>query len=210
MSCRYGGEHDYGGRHANGAALKVPGEIAIVDHDETVERFLGAVAEAVGADLPAYRNHIYRVLTYALHFLGDDRRGREHIAFALVFHDVGMWTGKELAYLEPSEAVAEWVRQREMAHLEAGMIRNIIHWHHKMTRFSGPDAAIVNAARKADWIDASQGIVRHGVSRDQIARVNGAIPALGFPHILMRLAADLNGGHRLGGLWRVVTRVYKF
>jgi len=187
----------------------VPHEIAIVDHDETVERFIGLVARDVGTDLPAYRNHIYRVLTYALHFREDDPRGREHIAFALVFHDVGMWTNKDLAYLEPSEVAAERVRPRDMPHLNADLIHDIIHWHHKLTRFSGPDAAIVNAARKADWIDASLGIVRHGVSKEQIARVTSAIPVLGFPDILMRLASDLNGGHKLGGLWRVLTQVYK-
>jgi hypothetical protein len=187
----------------------VPRQIAIVDHDQTVERFIGVVADALGDDLPAYRNHIYRVLTHALHFLGDDARGREHIAFALVFHDVGLWTDRELAYLDPSERVAEGVRRREAPHLDGALVHNIIHWHHKLTRFSGPDDSIVNAARKADWIDASQGAVRHGVGKDQIARVNTAIPVLGFPDILMRLAADLNGGHKLGGLWRVVTRVYK-
>ncbi len=187
----------------------MPREIAIVDHDETVDRFIGVIADAVGADLPAYRNHIYRVLTYALHFLGDDPRGRAHIAFALVFHDVGLWTNGELAYLEPSEVVAERLRQSDMPWLDATLIHDIIHWHHKVTPFRGPHAAIVNAARRADWIDASQGAVRHGLGRDQIARVNSAIPPLGFPDILMRLAADLNGGRRLGGLWRVATRVYK-
>ncbi len=46
--------------------------IQIVNHDPIVERFLGTIAEKVGSDLPAYRNHIYRVLTYASHFLGPD------------------------------------------------------------------------------------------------------------------------------------------
>jgi hypothetical protein len=209
VSCRRPAENYFGGRFSNERVLKLPHEIAIVDHDAIVERFIGVIADDVGTDLPAYRNHIYRVLTYALHFLGDDVRGRAHIAFALVFHDVGMWTDRDLAYLEPSEVAAERVRRLEMAHLDAVLIHDIIYWHHKLTQFSGPNAAIVNAARKADWIDASLGTVRHGVSRDQIARVNTAIPVLGFPAILMRLAADLNGGHKLGGLWRVLTRVYK-
>ncbi len=183
--------------------------IQIVNHDPIVERFLETIAEKVGGDLPAYRNHIYRVLTYASHFLGPDPRGYEHIAFALVFHDVGMWTDHNLAYLEPSQSIAEEARARDMAHLDAALVRNIIHWHHKMTRYSGPDEKIVEAARKADWIDASLGIISNGVSKSEIRRVNSDVPVLGFPNVLMRLASDLHGGNRAGGLMRVLGRVYK-
>ena len=177
--------------------------------DPTVERHLPLIAEAVGRDFAAYRNHIYRVLSYALHFLGDDPRGREHIAFALVFHDVGMWTDHELAYLEPSEVVAERVRAQHATHLDPRLVANIIHWHHKLRSFAGPDADIVNAARIADWVDASMGMVRHGVSRREVTAIEAAIPVLGFPETLMRLAKELRHGNRLAGLWRVLSRVYK-
>jgi hypothetical protein len=180
-----------------------------ITHDPTVERFLPLIAEAVGPDLPSYRNHIYRVLSYAQHFLGDDPRGREHIAFALVFHDVGMWTEHELAYLEPSEALAERVRLEQAPHLDGRLVANIIHWHHKLGPFRGDDAHIVNAARQADWIDASLGWVRSGVSKREIALVEKAIPVLGFPDVLMRLAKELGHGNRFAGLWRVLTHVYK-
>ncbi|PTS90678.1 MULTISPECIES: phosphohydrolase [unclassified Caulobacter] len=177
--------------------------------DPTVERYLPMVAEAVGPDLAAYRNHIYRVLSYASHFLGDDPRGREHIGFALVFHDVGMWTDHELAYLEPSEALAERVRAQHASHLNPTLVADIIHWHHKVLPFNGSDAAVVNAARKGDWIDASMGVVRHGVSRQDVAALEAAIPVLGFPDVLLRLAKDLHQGSRLLGLCRVISRVYK-
>ena len=177
--------------------------------DPTVERFLPHIAAEVGPDFTAYRNHIYRVLSYATHFLGDEPREREHIAFALVFHDVGIWTDHELAYLEPSEAAAERVRAQHAPHLDPTLVANIIHWHHKLLSFAGPDAHIVNAARKADWIDASMGMVRHGVTRKQVAAIEKAIPVLGFPEILMRLAKDLRHGNRFAGLWRVLILVYK-
>lgn len=177
--------------------------------DPTVERYLPQIADAVGTDFAAYRNHIYRVLSYAAHFLGDNPRGREHIAFALVFHDVGMWTDHELAYLEPSESVAERVRTQHARHLDGTLIANIIHWHHKLLSFAGPDGEIVNAARKADWIDASMGMVRHGVARKDVAAMEKAIPLLGFPEVLMRLTKDLRHGNRFAGLWRVLTGVYK-
>lgn len=186
---------------------------AIITHDPIVERFLPPLRPVIGADYAPYRNHIYRVLTYAMHFLGEqaqgDGRGREHIAFALVFHDVGMWTDHDLAYLEPSERVAERVRSAEAPHLDQRLIADIIHWHHKVTPFAGPDAHIVNSARKADWIDATQGKLRKGVAAADIAAVEAAIPVLGFPDVLMRLAADLNGDKKVGGLMRVVRHVYK-
>lgn len=185
--------------------------ITIVTNNPIVETFLPTLREAVGGDYDPYRNHIYRVLTYALHFLAsDDPRAVEHIAFALVFHDAGLWTDHELAYLDPSERVAEETRVAAAPHLDARLVRAIIHHHHKFTAYRGPDAAIVNAARKGDWVDATEGKVRHGLTRATIAEVEAAIPVLGFPAVLMRLAADLNHGRKLGGLLRVVANVYQW
>lgn len=185
-------------------------EIKIISNDDTVERELAMLADMIGADLPAYRNHIYRVLTYAMHFLGGDERWRETVAFALVYHDAGMWTDHDLAYLEPSEAAAERARQARAPHLDSALVRAIIHWHHKLGAYRGARDTVVNAVRKADWIDASGGKVRKGLSEAQIAEVTRAIPIEGFPAVLMRLAAELNHGNKVGGLWRVITRVYKW
>lgn len=69
-----------------------------------------------------------------------------------------------------------------------------------MFAFAGLDADIVNAARKGDWINASIGMVRHGVSRKDVAAMEQTIPVLGFPGVLMRLAKDLRHGNRLAGL----------
>ncbi|WP_196232384.1 MULTISPECIES: hypothetical protein [Bradyrhizobium] len=52
--------------------------------------------------------------------------------------------------------------------------------------------------------------MRKGLSRAQIAAVSAAIPPLGFADTLMRLAADLNHGRKLGGLLRVLSQVYKW
>jgi hypothetical protein len=183
--------------------------IQIIDSDPTVERQLAQLKPMIGADFGGYRNHIYRVLTYAMHFLGDRPESRRVIAFALVYHDAGMWTDRDLAYLEPSEALAERARRADAPDLESETIRAIIHWHHKVTPFQGPNAEIVNAVRKADWIDASNGVVRHGMTRAQIDAVMRVLPPLGFMDTLMRLASDLNHGQKLGGLWRVLTHVYK-
>lgn len=187
----------------------MPEPIMLITHDDTVERELNWLADAIGADLPAYRNHIYRVLTYAMYFLAGIPRWRETIAFALVYHDAGMWTARELAYLGPSEALAEQARQARAPQLDGKLIYAIIHWHHKISPYRGPQAEIVNAVRNADWVDATGAKLRKGLTAAQINSVTSAIPIAGFPETLMRLAGDLHHGHRLGGLWRVMTHVYK-
>lgn len=183
--------------------------IAIIDHDEIIERELAPLREAIGADFDGYRNHVYRVLTYAMHFLGGDQRWRETVAFALAYHDVGLWTDQALAYLESSETQAEQARQARAPHLDGCLVCNLIHWRHKVIAFHGPDAQVVNAVRKADWIDASGGRVTKGLSRRDILTVMTAIPPLGFYETLMRLPGELNGGRTLGGLGMMVAHVFK-
>jgi hypothetical protein len=174
-----------------------------------VESELARLAGAIRADMAGYRNHIYRVLTYAMHFMGGEQRWLRPFAFALAYHDAGMWTDHDLAYLEPSAAAAKAARRDHAADLDPTLIHNLIVRHHKVTAFRGPDAKAVNALRKADWVDASQGMIRKGLTRAEIAAVNGVRPAYGFPERLMRLVGDLNHGDQTGGLLRVLHKVYR-
>ena len=34
------------------------------------EELLGRYENLIGKDFPSYRNHVYRTITYAMHFLG--------------------------------------------------------------------------------------------------------------------------------------------
>lgn len=77
----------------------------------------------LGADYDGYRNHCYRVFSFALHHLGNHAayKKREHLlAVAVAYHDLALWvvptttttptTGPALAklnYLEPSVALME-------------------------------------------------------------------------------------------------------
>jgi len=186
------------------------GAITLITSDEFLDTCLATVAGRIGADLPGYRGHVYRVFTYAMHILGGAPGWRKPVALALAFHDVGLWTENELAYLAPSEAEAERARLQLAPELDGLLVRNCIHWHHKLTPFHGPDAEVVNAVRRADWIDATGGALRMGLSRGQIAAVTAGIPAPGFQDALMRLAAELPPGGRAAGLMRVLGNVYKF
>ncbi|MEM6254402.1 MAG: hypothetical protein AAF821_15915 [Cyanobacteria bacterium P01_D01_bin.156] len=60
----------------------------------------------IGKDFPGYRNHVYRTITYAMHFLGDATAHEQLVETAFVHHDIGLWSDHGLAYLEPSEVLA--------------------------------------------------------------------------------------------------------
>lgn len=184
--------------------------ITPITESATVETMLSPYREVIGTDYAGYRGHIYRVLSYALHFLGADHAKRRDVEAALVFHDIGMWTDMDLAYLEPSIAEARRADAEQGYGLDLPLVESAITWHHKMTPFKGPEAEIVNAVRRADWIDATQGKFRMGVRKADIDAVEAAIPNEGFHDTLQRLAADLNNGNKMGGLMKVLRRVYKF
>lgn len=174
-----------------------------ITHSDHVEQLLGSFRDQIGADFEGYRNHIYRVLSYSLYFLGGDETHRKTIETALVYHDIGLWTDRELAYLEPSMTMAE-----KECHHDRDLIANIILYHHKITAFKGPQAEIVNAVRKADLIDATRGLIRKGMPRQHIRKVQGALPAAGFYKTLMRLGPELTGGNPLV-MFAKFAKVYK-
>ena len=80
--------------------------IAIKTQRPFVDELLGRYETLIGRDLPGYRNHVYRTITYAMHFLGNAEEHERLVEAVFVYHDIGLWTDRELAYLEPSEAVA--------------------------------------------------------------------------------------------------------
>ena len=158
-----------------------------------VEELLKRYEDLISKDFPGYRNHVYRAITYAMHFLGNAVEYEKLVETAFVYHDIGLWTDHELAYLEPSEAVAIADNQKLGLGLDPDLLRDAIHWHHKIFPYTGPHRDIIEACRKADWIDASKGMLRKGKSRAAIREVEAAFPNLGFHNSLMRPAKDYGG-----------------
>lgn len=174
-----------------------------------VEELLSRYEHLVGKDFPGYRNHVYRTITYAMHFLGNAVEHEPLVETAFVYHDIGLWTDHALAYLEPSEAVALSDNERFGWGLDSEALRGAIHWHHKVFRYRGPHERVIEACRKADWIDASMGIVRKGMSRAAVAQVESAFPNEGFHATLLRLAKDYGGSTLVGG-WKVARGIVKW
>ncbi|GAM55865.1 metal-dependent phosphohydrolase, HD subdomain [Vibrio ishigakensis] len=165
-----------------------------------MEELFSRYKHLIGDDYLGYRNHVYRTITYAMHFLGNDPELEQIVETAFVYHDIGLWTDHELAYLEPSEAVALKDNEEFGWGLDPDELQGAIHWHHKITPYKGAHQKVIEACRKADWIDASMGMVRKGLSKETIKQVEDAFPNNGFHDTLMRLAKDLGGSTLVGGI----------
>ena len=135
-----------------------------------------------------------------MHFLGNAEEHEWLVEAVFVYHDIGLWTDLALAYLEPSEAVAIAANEKYGLGLDPDLLGAAIHWHHKIFPYTGPHRDIIEACRKADWIDASKGMLRKGLSKAAIGEVEAAFPNLGFHDTLMRLAKDYGGSTLVGGL----------
>lgn len=184
-------------------------EIKIKLERPLVEELFARYENVIGKDFPGYRNHVYRTITYAMHFLEYDPEFEPLIETAFVYHDIGLWTDHELAYLEPSEAVALADNEKYEWGLNADALRGAIHWHHKIFPYKGPHEKVIEACRKADWIDASKGTIRKGLSKAAVQEVEAAFSNLGFHDTLLRLAKDYGGSVLVGGI-KVIRGIIKW
>lgn len=182
-------------------------EIRIIRHSDVVEEHLGKYKALIGPDYDGYRNHIYRVLTYANHFLWDKSPNLDVIASALVYHDIGLWTAKTLAYLEPGAELARKECAYKYTSEQLDMQEGIIMFHHKL--WPVPNAPEVEAVRKADWIDASNGLFNKGMPWSHIRTVKEAIPAAGFYQTLAEIGPRYHGSNVYKILSEIIT-IYKW
>lgn len=184
-------------------------QIEIKTDRPRVDALLDRYESVIGKDFPGYRNHVYRTITYAMHFLNNAIEHEQLVETAFVYHDIGLWTDRELAYLEPSEAVALADNQAFAWGLDPDMLSGAIHWHHKIFAYTGPHRAVIEACRKADWIDATQGLLRKGLEKTAISQVESVFPNFGFHQSLLRLAREYGGSTLVGGL-RVTRGIVKW
>lgn len=165
-----------------------------------IDTLLARYKTVIGRDFEGYRNHVYRTVTYAMNFLDNDPSYEQLVETAFVYHDIALWTDQELAYLEPSESVAVADNEKYDWGLDVSALVGAIHWHHKIFPYKGKHDGVINACRKADWIDASMGTIRKGVSKENIKKVEATFANHGFHKTLMRLAKDYGGSTLVGGI----------
>ena len=171
------------------------GYAALLTHIPTVDDVLNEHAMALRDDFPGYRNHVYRIVNLCVAMAG--RSEVEKIAVAAVFHDLGIWTNGTFDYLTPSMALAHdylVARRREDWIAE---VERMIADHHKITRSATGSDSLVEAFRRADWIDVTRGLRGFGIPRPFVARLFATWPDAGFHWRLVTLTLDRVRHHPL-------------
>jgi hypothetical protein len=168
---------------------------ALLTRIPLIDDVLNRHATALRGDFFAYRNHVYRIVNLCVTIVGESEV--EKIAVAAVFHDLGIWTNGTFDYIAPSIALAHdylvaSAREGWTAEIEA-MIAD----HHKITPSrAGPDS-LIEAFRRADWIDVTRGLRRFGIRRPFVARLFATWPSAGFHWRLVTLTLDRFRHHPL-------------
>jgi hypothetical protein len=144
--------------------------------DAVLERY----KDALGADLPVYRNHVYRGLTYHQQLSGAPVPDWAALAWAV--HDLGIWTAGTFDYLVPSAELASSLAD-ELGITEVGHARTMITEHHKLRAVGDP---MNETFRIADRIDVSRGVLTGSLQRPFIKGVVRELPYLGFHGFLAR------------------------
>ncbi|MGE0214420.1 HD family phosphohydrolase [Mycolicibacterium sp.] len=124
-----------------------------------------------------YKAHVYRVINFARAFGPETADADDKLAIATAFHDLAAFD--TLDYLVPSIAAQdEWLaatgRQDwsdELALVIAG--------HHRLRAYRSGSGAVplVEAVRRADLIDVSQGLIRFGLPKSFVNEVRGTFDA---------------------------------
>ena len=161
----------------------------------TIDDVLNEHATELGNDCLGYRNHVYRIVNLCAAIVG--RGELEKIAVAAVFHDLGIWTSGTFDYIAPSIALTHdylVARGREDWTAE---IEQMIGDHHKITRSTVEPCSLIEAFRRADWIDVTRGLRSFGISRQLVARLYATWPDAGFHWRLVTLTLDRFRRHPL-------------
>ena len=170
---------------------------ALVTSLPAVEQVLDHHASELGDDFTAYRNHVYRIVNLCFAIVGNGPVELEKIAVAGVFHDLGIWTKGTFDYIAPSIALArDYLRTRARQDW-AAEIEWMIADHHKITQSKAARDSLIEAFRRADWIDVTRGMRRFGVPRPFIARLFATWPDAGFHWRLVTLTLDRFRSHPL-------------
>jgi hypothetical protein len=138
------------------------------------------LAHGDDAGYSAYKAHVYRVINFARALAADEADRDEKIAIAVAFHDLAAFD--TLDYLVPSIAAQDaWLRQtgRESWSDELALM---VAEHHRLFRYgqTRPHAPLVEAVRRADLIDVSQGLVRFGLPSSYVKEVRATFDASAF------------------------------
>jgi hypothetical protein len=141
-----------------------------------LDELLDPHREGLGIGYWGYRAHCYRMVNWA-RFVTDPEPFRdEKLAIMTVLHDLPFFLTGDLDYLgKACDLATDCLKEigqegwTEEMHL---MINN----HHKVRSYTGKYPALVEACRKADWIDVSFTKLRYGIPRSLVVEVRATFP----------------------------------
>ena len=132
------------------------------------------------AGYDAYKAHVYRVVNFARALTPDGVDRDEKLSIAMAFHDLAAFD--TLDYLVPSiEAQDTWL-QGSGRQAWSDELALIVAEHHRLSRFPStrPYAPLVEAVRRADLVDVSQGLIRFGLPASYVTEVRRSFDARVF------------------------------
>src|SRR5919109_2884947 len=121
-------------------------------------------ARGQDAAFEGYRHHAHRILNFVRAIATLSPEEEKKIAIAAAFHDLCAFDG--LDYLEPSiEEAAGFLRETGHEAWDREVALTIA-FHHRVRRYRGEAAKLVEPFRRADWNDFTMGLVRGGIPRE--------------------------------------------
>ena len=156
-------------------------EVKIITQDALIDSILDPYRASLKSTLfEGYRNHVYRMLNFGRALAPPEPERDERLAIMAAFHDLPFVLDGNLDYLDRAADLADTWLVRHGRTTWRDEIRLMIGHHHKIRSYRGPSAPLVEATRKADWIDVSFGALRFGLPRTYVRDVATAFPLDGF------------------------------
>jgi hypothetical protein len=150
-----------------------------------LEELLEGQREVLGSGRTGYRNHCFRVFNFCSTLSGANESEKDKIAIAAVFHDLGIWTHHTFDYLLPSQSLACDYLTGSGRSSWADEVLAMIGNHHKITSYRAESGGLIEAFRRADWIDVSLGWLRFGLTRSFVRETLSVFPNAGFHRFLL-------------------------
>lgn len=161
----------------------------IISDVDTIDEVLLRHGSQLASDAMGYRNHVMRVFNLCALLSPRTPEALEKIAIASVYHDLGIWTARTFDYIAPSIDLARAHLARHGLDDWALEVSAMIREHHKVTTWRTRPEWLVEAFRRADWIDVTRGLRRFGLPRTTLRPIFARWPNAGFHARLAQLTA---------------------
>jgi hypothetical protein len=186
----------------SGAESKSHDIYTVFDHYAYLDDELFSLSNFIGKDLSSYRNHCLRVLSFTKFFLTDSTikefpDAMDVAATAIAYHRVGLWTDKNLNYLQSSKEQLETALGGSVPAEEMNIMREIILQQHKITDYTNINMSpeendLINAVRKASWADATMGLIRFDLPAPLLEAAYNQVKGMGFHKKVFEMTSTLS------------------